>query len=83
MASAKFGRSEPQRHPQRDLAGADFGVLTVPVAVWLSLSLLPPSRRLGLFKLIRVLPKFLTGSVKGGVDVAWRSFLPRMPVAPG
>lgn len=62
--------------------GLVFGALTVPAAVWLSLSLLPPSRRLGMLRLIAILPKFLLGSLMGGVDVAWRSFKPRMPIAP-
>jgi len=63
--------------------GLVFGVLTVPAAVWLSLSLLPPADRFGLGKLVRILPRFLLGSIKGGIDVAWRSFMPRMPIAPG
>ncbi len=63
--------------------GLVFGALAVPAAVWLSLSLLPPSHRLGLLRLIAFLPQFLWGSVKGGVDVAWRVFMPRIPIAPG
>lgn len=60
-----------------------FGVLAVPAAVALSLWLLPPEHPLRLLRVIGVLPKFLWESVKGGVDVAWRAFMPRMPIAPG
>ena len=63
--------------------GLIFGALSVPAAVWLSVALLPPARGFGIFKLISILPKFLLRSVKGGVDVAWRAFMPRIPIAPG
>ncbi len=60
-----------------------FGGLAVPVATALSLWLLPPEHPVKLLRLFAVLPKFLWESVKGGVDVAWRAFKPRMPIAPG
>jgi len=60
-----------------------FGVLAVPVGVAMSLRLLPPAHPLKLLRVVAVLPKFFWGSVKGGVDVAWRAFKPRMPLAPG
>jgi multicomponent Na+:H+ antiporter subunit E len=60
-----------------------FGALAVPAAVWLSLSLLPPSYQLGLLRLLVFLPTFVAGSVRGGFDVAWRAFMPRIPIAPG
>jgi multicomponent Na+:H+ antiporter subunit E len=63
--------------------GLIFGALAVPAAVWLSLALLPPSYQLGILRLLAFLPTFLAGSVRGGVDVAWRTFMPRIPIAPG
>jgi multicomponent Na+:H+ antiporter subunit E len=60
-----------------------FGALAVPGALALSLWLLPPEHPLQWRRVIAVLPKFLWESVKGGVDVAWRAFMPRMPIAPG
>lgn len=60
-----------------------FGVLAVPAAAALSLWLLPPEHPIKLRRVIAILPKFLWESVKGGVDVAWRAFKPRMPIAPG
>ncbi len=66
-----------------DPAGLALGGLAVPAALWLSLRLAPPGRSLRLGRLLRHLPRFLAGSVVGGVDVARRAFAPSMPLAPG
>lgn len=63
--------------------GLVFGALAVPGAVWLSLGLLPPGRQLLVAKLLALVPKFLLGSVRGGIDVAWRSVRVPLPIAPG
>lgn len=68
---------------EASLEGLIFGACAIPAAVWLSLSLLPPSRDLHLPRLLAMLPRFLLESVRGGVDVAWRVFMPRIPIAPG
>jgi multicomponent Na+:H+ antiporter subunit E len=78
------------------LLGAVWGVLTagepkglllgaaaVPAALWMSLRLLPAERPWRLWRLVRHVPRFLAGSLRGGIDVARRAVLPRMPLAPG
>jgi multicomponent Na+:H+ antiporter subunit E len=60
------------------------GVLTVAVATWASLRLLPPDAgRVKLGALATRLPRFLWQSVRAGIDVARRAFSPRLPLAPG
>jgi multicomponent Na+:H+ antiporter subunit E len=60
------------------------GALTVAVATWLSLRLLPPEAgRVRLKALAGRLPRFLWQSVRAGIDVARRAFAPRPPLAPG
>jgi multicomponent Na+:H+ antiporter subunit E len=60
------------------------GVLTVTVATWASLRLLPPDAgRVKLGALATRLPRFLWQSVRAGIDVARRAFDPRLPLAPG
>lgn len=70
------------------IAGAEpkalaVGAVAVPVAVWLSLGLLPGPHHLVLWRAIRHLPAFLGASLLGGLDVARRALSPRMPLAPG
>jgi multicomponent Na+:H+ antiporter subunit E len=60
------------------------GALTVAVATWLSLRLLPrDSGQIRLGALAVRLPRFLWQSLRAGVDVARRAFAPRPPLAPG
>lgn len=66
-----------------DLKALALGAVVVPVAIWLSLRLLPGQRRLILWRLALHLPAFVVGSVRGGLDVAWRAFSPHLPLDPG
>jgi multicomponent Na+:H+ antiporter subunit E len=60
------------------------GALTVAVATWVSLRLLPPDAgRVNFGALAARLPRFLWQSVRAGFDVARRAFDPRLPLAPG
>jgi len=60
------------------------GALTVVVATWASLRLLPPDAgRVKLAALAARLPRFLWQSVRAGIDVARRAFDPRLPLDPG
>lgn len=69
------------------LGGAEqllFGVLTSAVAALLSLRLLPRGElRLRPLALLAIAVHFLWQSVRAGIDVAWRAFHPRLPLAPG
>jgi multicomponent Na+:H+ antiporter subunit E len=61
-----------------------FGVATAVVAAALSLRLLPRGElRLRPVKLLAITLHFLWQSVRAGIDVAWRAFHPRLPLAPG
>ena len=53
------------------------------IAVWLSLRLLPATHPLVMWRLARHLPRFVAGSVSGGIDVAKRAFSPRLRLNPG
>ncbi|MGY6704148.1 Na+/H+ antiporter subunit E [Roseinatronobacter sp.] len=59
------------------------GLVVSAAATWLSLWLLPARHPFAVWRLLRHVPRFLAGSVKGGVDVALRAFSPRMKLAPG
>jgi multicomponent Na+:H+ antiporter subunit E len=59
-------------------------VLSVSAAALVSLRLLSPDQwRLRWQGLLRFVPYFVKQSLLGGVDVAWRSLHPRLPVRPG
>ena len=59
------------------------GAVVVSIAVWLSLRLLPATHPLVMWRLARHLPRFVAGSVSGGIDVAKRAFSPRLRLNPG
>jgi multicomponent Na+:H+ antiporter subunit E len=63
--------------------GLAFGAVSVPVAVWLSMSLLPAHHELSVWRLVRHIPVFLLGSLSGGWDVARRALSPRLRLQPG
>jgi multicomponent Na+:H+ antiporter subunit E len=63
--------------------GLAIGALAVPVAVWLSLKLIPAHHGLSVWRLARHLPTFLLGSLSGGADVARRALSPRLRLRPG
>jgi multicomponent Na+:H+ antiporter subunit E len=66
-----------------DPEGLALGLVAVPAAVALSLRLLPARHPLILWRLALHLPRFVAGSVTGGVDVARRAFAWKMPLDPG
>lgn len=66
---------------QHDALAPGLGVSIA--ATWLSLRLLPARHPVMLWRLARHLPRFVAGSLKGGVDVALRAFSPRMRLNPG
>ncbi len=57
------------------------GVPAILLTVIVSVALLPPAPILWR-ELLMFVPFFLRYSIKGGVDVAWRAFHPRIPIAP-
>ncbi|MGY6552522.1 MAG: Na+/H+ antiporter subunit E [Erythrobacter sp.] len=65
-----------------DTQGILVGLVIVPLAIWLSLALVPARNPLDLWRLALHLPRFVAGSVAGGVDVARRAFAPAMPLSP-
>jgi multicomponent Na+:H+ antiporter subunit E len=58
------------------------GVPAVAFAVVASIALLPPAP-LVWRELLGFAPFFFWRSLRGGADVAWRAFHPRVPIAPG
>jgi len=59
------------------------GLVVTIAAVWLSLRLLPARSPLVVWRLALHLPRFVAGSVSGGLDVARRAFSPSLPLNPG
>ena len=57
------------------------GVPAVLFALVASTALLPPAH-FRWHEFLRFMPLFLIRSLRGGTDVAWRAFHPRMPIAP-
>lgn len=59
------------------------GLVLVPLALALSLKLLPGGVPVRVWSTMRLLPHFVLKSVIGGIDVARRAFDPRLPLNPG
>ena len=60
------------------------GVVAAALALWISLSLLPPTAlRPRLAPLAKLCLQFLSGSIVAGMDVARRALLPRLDLHPG
>ncbi len=70
-------------NPQ-DIASWIIGVPVVLMGAWLGSLLTRTSLPLKIhpFGLLGFIPFFVLASVKGGIDVAWRSLHPRMPIDP-
>src|SRR5262245_24183804 len=67
-----------------DPLGLLVGIGAALVATAASLRLLPPGgHELRLLALARLVLRFLVGSIRGGIDVAWRALHPQMPLRPG
>lgn len=69
------------------LAGTTFeaiaaGVVLAPLALALSLKLLPAGTPVRLWPIVRLVPHFVIQSLSGGMDVARRAFAPRVPLDP-
>lgn len=69
------------------LAGTTFeaiavGVVLAPLALALSLKLLPAGTPVRLWPIVRLVPHFVIQSLSGGIDVARRAFAPRVPLDP-
>lgn len=58
-----------------------FGVPAILLALIASIILVPPLN-LVWYECFRFIPFFLKNSLIGGIDVAWRAFHPRLPIAP-
>lgn len=59
------------------------GAAIVPVALALSVRLLPLGAPVRIGSVLRQMPHFIYQSLVGGIDVAWRAFSPSMPINPG
>lgn len=69
------------------LAGTTFeaiavGVVLAPLALALSLRLLPAGTPVRLWPIVRLVPHFVIQSLSGGIDVARRAFAPRVSLDP-
>lgn len=58
------------------------GAPAVLIATLVSMALVPPFS-LSPAGVVSFVPFFIWHSLRGGADVAWRAFHPRMPIAPG
>jgi len=58
-----------------------FGIPAILLALITSIALVPPLN-LVWYECFRFIPFFLKNSLIGGIDVAWRAFHPRLPIAP-
>ena len=63
------------------IASLWIGVPAIIVAVVVSIRLLPHTT-FNWYQFLFFIPFFLKHSLLGGIDVAWRAFHPRMPIAP-
>lgn len=59
------------------------GAVLVPLALLLSLRLLPAGIPVRVGSVLRQVPHFVVQSVVGGIDVARRAFAPSLPLNPG
>lgn len=67
-----------------DPAAWPLGAATAAAGTALSLRLLPATGRgVRLVATLGLAPGFVAGSLRGGIDVAWRAFHPRLPLKPG
>ena len=57
------------------------GIPAVVFAVTISILLLPPVP-INVIEFVKFIPVFLSRSLLGGIDVAWRAYHPKMPVDP-
>jgi multicomponent Na+:H+ antiporter subunit E len=66
------------------LDGLAFGLVAAAASAWVSIRLAPPAERpLRLLGLLALAPGFFGRALRGGVDVAWRAFHPKLPLRPG
>lgn len=66
-----------------DPEGMALGLVAVPAAVWVSVILMPIAGNVSLVRVLALVPRFVAGSILGGLDVAYRAVQPSMPLRPG